>query len=280
MPDIEYGFIVIDDVRLEYHRIGNNSRHSPTLVFLHEGLGSVSMWKNFPEQLAEKTGLNAFLYSRQSYGKSSSLPLPRQTDYMHGEACEVLPSVLELAGIDHPIFIGHSDGASIAIIYTGSARLPRPVALVLMAPHVFNEDLSRKSIRIAKQAFEQQNLRKRLKAYHDDVDNAFWRWNDIWLHDDFKNWNIEEYLPAISAPLLHIQGKNDEYGTSAQIDAIQTQCAGPVEVLMLDNCGHSPFRDQARATLDGISIFIGKHVPSSSEYAFRPYDNMEKAPGK
>ncbi len=259
MPDVEDGFIVIDDIRLEYHRIGNNSRHSPTLVFLHEGLGSVSMWKNFPEQLAEKTGLNAFSYSRQSYGKSSLLPLPRQVNYMHDEACKILPSVLELADISHPIFIGHSDGASIAIIYAGSARLPQPVALVLMAPHVFNEDLSRASIRIAKQAFKKKNLRERLKVYHNDVDNAFWRWNDIWLHDDFINWNIEEYLPAISTPVLHIQGKNDEYGTAAQIEAIRIQCAGPVEVLMLDNCGHSPFRDRTQATLDGISTFIEQH---------------------
>ncbi len=259
MPDFEDGFIVIDDVHLEYHRIGNNTRNSPTLVFLHEGLGSVSMWKNFPEQLSKNTGLNAFLYSRQSYGKSSVLPLPRDTHYMHGEASEVLPKVLEAADITNPIFVGHSDGASIAIIHAGSAWLPQSAALVLMAPHVFTEDLSVLSIRAAKQAYEHSDLRERLRPYHDDVDNAFWRWNDIWLDDDFKNWNIEECLPAISVPVLHIQGKNDEYGTEAQIDAIQSQCAGPVDILMLDNCGHSPFRDQTQATLEGISSFIEQY---------------------
>ncbi len=260
MPKFENGFIETDDARLEYHRIGKNTGNSPTLVFLHEGLGSVSMWKDFPEQLGQITGLSAFAYSRQSYGRSSALAFPRDANYMHTEAIDVLPKVLELADITYPVFVGHSDGASIAIIYAGAGMLPQPAALVLLAPHVFNEDLSVKSIAAAKKAYEHENLRERLGRYHNDVDNAFWRWNDIWLDDDFKDWSIEEYLPRISMPVLHIQGVNDEYGTEAQPAAMQAQCTGPVEVLMLNDCGHSPFRDQAQATLKSIDDFINRHV--------------------
>ena len=239
---------------------------SPALVLLHEGLGSIAMWKTFPEQLHEATGLNAFSYSRQAYGKSGAAVLPRGADYMHREALDVLPKVLEAANIKIPLLLGHSDGASIALIYTGAARLPHSPALILMAPHVFNEALSVKSIQAAKLAYEQSDLRERLGAYHDDVDNAFWGWNDIWLHEDFRDWNIEEYLPGISVPVLHIQGENDEYGTEAQALAIQAQCAGPVEITMLGNCGHSPVRDQALATLKVINGFICQHNLSGSSY--------------
>jgi pimeloyl-ACP methyl ester carboxylesterase len=256
----EEGFINISDVRLEYRRIGNNAVDSPTLVLLHEGLGSTAMWKTFPEQLHETTGLNAFIYSRQAYGKSSAATLPREADYMHREALDVLPKVLDAANIKIPIFVGHSDGASIALIYSGASKLPQALALILMAPHVFNEALSVKSIQVAKLDYEQSDLRERLGAYHDDVDNAFWGWNDIWLHDDFRDWNIEEYLSKISVPVLHIQGEDDEYGTEAQALSIKTQCSGPVELLMLDNCAHSPFRDQREATLESISRFINQHV--------------------
>ncbi|MFT5134011.1 MAG: pimeloyl-ACP methyl ester carboxylesterase [Gammaproteobacteria bacterium] len=259
MTGIEEGFIVLDEVRLEYRRFGDNPTDSPTLVFLHEGLGSVAMWKDFPEQLAEVTGFNAFIYSRQSYGKSSPLPLPREVNYSREEAVDVLPKVMEAANILKPVFIGHSDGGSIALIYAGTGMQPVAAGLIVMAPHVFNESVSTSGIQLAKQAYEQGELRSRLSAYHNDVDNAFWRWNNIWLDKDFQYWNIEEFLPGISAPVLHIQGKNDEYGTEAQALAIQTQCGGIVEVLMLADCGHSPFRDQTQATLNGISNFITKH---------------------
>lgn len=255
----ETGFLVIDDVRLEYRRIGDKPDDSLTLVFLHEGLGSVAMWKDFPDRVAEITGLNAFIYSRQSYGKSSALPLPREVNYSEGEAVDVLPRVLNAASIHNPLFIGHSDGGSIALIYAGADKLPKPAGLILMAPHVFNEDISTLGIQLAKQAYEQGDLKSRLAAYHDDVDNAFWRWNEIWLHEDFQRWNIEEFLPGISVPVLHIQGENDEYGTVAQAEAIQAQCSGTVEILMLEDCGHSPFRDQTQSSLDGICSFIDRH---------------------
>lgn len=259
MTDTEEGFLEIDGARLEYCHIGEHDSTSPTLVFLHEGLGSVAMWKDFPAQLAKASGLNAFIYSRQSYGKSSVLPLAREVNYSYSEAVDVLPKVLAAANIVNPLFIGHSDGASIALIYAGALELPKTLGLILMAPHVFNEDISIAGIEAAKLAYEQGNLRARLSAYHDDVDNAFWRWNDIWLHDDFQFWNIEEFLKNISVPVLHIQGENDEYGTKAQTQAIQGQCAGKVEVLMLAECGHSPFRDQTQATLDAICSFIHRH---------------------
>ncbi len=259
MIDIEEGFLNIDEVQLEYRRIGICSADSPTLVFLHEGLGSVALWKDFPEKLSEATGLNAFIYSRQSYGKSSPLAIARKVDYMHREAREVLPKVLRAANINNPLFIGHSDGASIALIYAGSDQRPRPTALILMAAHVFNEELSVASIALARQAYLHGDLRERLGAYHDDVDNAFWRWNDIWLDDEFRDWNIETCLNNISMPLLHIQGEDDEYGTRAQALAIQRQTAGPVEILMLSDCRHAPFRDQTQATLKSISDFIDRH---------------------
>lgn len=260
MLNNEDGFLVVDEQRLEYRRIGNNKTDSPTLVFLHEGLGSISMWKDFPEQLALTTGLDAFIYSRQSYGKSSPLPVPRKSTYMHEEALDVLPKVLELANIKNAILVGHSDGASIALIFAGSAKLPEPTALVLMAPHVFNEELSIKSIALARQAYDQGDLRERLSVYHDDVDNAFWRWNDIWLHGEFENWNIENCLPYVTAPTLVIQGEDDEYGTDAQVRAIQEKCGGTVETLVLASCKHAPFKDQNEATTGGISDFIEQNI--------------------
>jgi pimeloyl-ACP methyl ester carboxylesterase len=263
MLNIEDGFLIIDDLQFEYRRIGNNKTDSPTLVFLHEGLGSVSMWKDFPEQLAEATGLDAFIYSRQSYGKSSPLPVSRKSDYMHDEALDILPKVLDQANIKNAILVGHSDGASIALLFAGSNIPPVPCALVLMAPHVFNEDLSIKSIALAKQAFENSDLRERLGVYHNDVDNAFWRWNDIWLHSDFKDWNIENCLRSITAPMLVIQGEDDEYGTDAQIHAIQEKCGGTVETLILSDCKHAPFRDQNEATTSGISYFIEQSISAS-----------------
>ncbi len=265
MSDSKEGFIDLDNIRLEYRYIDKQSDGLPTLVFLHEGLGSVSMWKDFPEKLADITGLNGFVYSRQSYGKSSLLEEARDANYLHHEALEVLPRVLEKAKISKPVLVGHSDGASIALIYAAASHLSSPKALILMAAHVFNETLSVQSIRLAKQAYEQGNLGERLGAYHENVDNAFWRWNDIWLHEDFKQWNIEDSLPAISSPILHVQGRDDEYGSEAQALAIQKHCKGPVEIAMLNNCGHSPHRDQLVTTLTTMNTFIERINFSETE---------------
>jgi len=248
--------------RLEYSRIDPEPRPGaaadpPVLVFLHEGLGSVALWKDFPERVSHATGCPTIVYSRYGYGKSDRLAGARGVDYMHREALEVLPEFLDALSIRNPILIGHSDGASIALIHAGAGS--RPVRrLVLLAPHVFVEDITVKSIAEAKVAFENTDLPAKLARYHDDVESTFRGWNDIWLHPDFRRWNIEEYLPGVSCPVLLIQGEDDQYGTAAQVRAIARQVNGPVETLMLPNCGHSPHMDQKLATVEKITHFVDR----------------------
>jgi pimeloyl-ACP methyl ester carboxylesterase len=226
----------------------------PALVFLHEGLGSVALWKQFPQQVAESAGCTALVYSRYGYGKSDTLQAPRSVDYMHREALDVLPEVLDRLGIDNPILVGHSDGASIALIHAGSGI--RPVrGIVALAPHVFVEDITVKSIAEAGETFRTTDLPERLDRYHDDVASAFRGWNDIWLHPDFRRWNIEEFLPGIRCPVLVIQGEDDQYGSAAQVEAIARQASGTVEILMLADCAHSPHQAQKDATLEAIVNF-------------------------
>lgn len=227
---------------------------APVLVFLHEGLGSLSMWKDFPEHIAAATGCRALVYSRHGYGKSDRLQQARQVDYMHVEALDVLPQVLRQLDIENPVLIGHSDGASIALIHAGAAQWPVR-ALVLLAPHVFVEELTVTSIAQAKVAYQTTDLPAKLGRYHDDVDNTFWGWNDIWLHPQFRHWNIEPFLPRIACPVLAIQGEDDEYGTMTQLECIAQQIAD-VELLKLGNCHHSPHRDQPLAVIEAIKHFI------------------------
>ena len=227
----------------------------PTLVFLHEGLGSISLWKRFPDSVAEATGCPGLVYSRYGYGKSDPLDAPRAIDYMHREALEVLPDLLARLEIVQPILIGHSDGASIALIHAGAARW-RVRGVVAMAPHVFVEDLAIASIAQAKVAFETTDLPARLARHHDDVASAFRGWNDIWLHPDFRSWNIEGYLRGIRCPVLLIQGHDDQHGTMAQIEAVERQVAGPVKSVKLNGCRHSPHVDQPVATLEAIAAFV------------------------
>lgn len=239
---------------LECVRIGADLP-GPTLVFLHEGLGSVSLWRDFPQRVAEATALPALVYSRVGYGRSTTLDAPRTPLYMHDEALTTLPALLDALGIAVPILIGHSDGASIALIHAGSGA--RPVrSLIALAPHVFVEDLSIAGIEQARLAYEGSDLRMKLGRYHADVDSAFRGWNDIWLSPAFRDWNIEAVLPRVACPLLLIQGRDDEYGTLAQLDAIERGVSGPVERVELDDCGHSPHRDQPEATLAAITDFI------------------------
>ena len=240
--------------KIEAQRVG--PRGGPTLVLLHEGLGSVGLWRDFPEKLADATGLPAFVYSRAGYGKSDAALMPRTVRYMHEEA-ELLPEILTAAGIDDPVLVGHSDGASIALIHAGSGRWPVRAA-VLEAPHVFLEDVSIASIAAARTAYDTTGLRSRLARYHGDVDSAFRGWNDIWLHPDFRRWNIEDVLPGVRCPVLAIQGADDEYGTLAQIDAIERGVAGRFERLVLADCKHSPHRDQEQATLAAMARFIAQ----------------------
>ena len=249
------GLLELPGGRVEFLDIAARRGDAPTLVFLHEGLGCVALWKDFPATVAEATGCRVLAYSRLGYGDSDPVPLPRPLTYMHHEGLESLSAVLDAAGIGRCVLVGHSDGASIAIVHAGGVRDPRVEGLVLMAPHVFNEPLSVSSIEKARDAYG-QGLRERLARYHgDNVDCAFRGWNDAWLDPGFLDWNIEEYLPRIAVPVLVIQGRNDEYGTLDQVRAIERQCGGPVETLLLDQCGHSPHRDQADATRDAIAAF-------------------------
>ncbi len=239
---------------LEYLLLPGDTGPAP-LVFLHEGLGSISMWRDFPHKVAAATGRRTLVYARRGYGRSEPVAAPRGVDYMHREGLEVLPAVLDHFGFDRPILLGHSDGASIALIYAGGTG--RGVeALILEAPHVFVEDLTVESIAKVKDVYAQTNLREKLARHHADVDGAFWGWNNIWLHPDFRQWNIEAYLPQVSAPTLVIQGADDEYGTLAQVEAIERQAAGSVARVVLPDCGHSPHRDQEAATLAAVADFV------------------------
>jgi len=241
--------------RLEVLRIRGRREGTPELVLLHEGLGSVSHWKNFPERLAGATGCPVTAYSRYGSGNSDVLTGSRSVRYMHDEALQALPDLVSQLQIENPVLVGHSDGGSIAIIYAGTHDRVR--GLVLMAPHVFVEDLSVASIAEAKEKFETTNLPEKLARHHRDATRTFWGWNDIWLHPEFRKWNIEQYLPRIKCPTLVIQGMEDQYGTMAQVDAIRKQSGGPVEVLVLEECRHSPQRDQPEKVLEALAKFVG-----------------------
>jgi pimeloyl-ACP methyl ester carboxylesterase len=237
---------------LEVQRISGGQ--ASELVFLHEGLGSVSHWKEFPSRVADATGSPVTVYSRYGCGNSDLLAEPRGISYMHDEALHALPELLSQLHIENPILVGHSDGASIALIYAGAHDRVR--GLVLLAPHVFVEDLSVASIAEAKTSFETTDLPEKLARHHRDAARTFWAWNNIWLHPDFRHWNIEEFLPRIRCPILAIQGLDDQYGTIAQVRAIARQSGGPVEILPLAECRHSPQRDQAEAVLAAIAGFV------------------------
>ena len=242
--------------RLECERYAASSPGLPTIVMLHEGLGSVSMWRDFPAQVAEATGAEVLVYSRYGYGKSTPCTThPVGDRYMHREALEALPELLDTLGIDKPVLFGHSDGGSIALIHAGGAG--RPVAgVITLAAHVFNEDVCVASIEQAKTAFETTDLKDKLGRYHDDPEATFWLWNQAWLAPSFRHWNIEEYLPGITCPAMVIQGEDDEYGTQAQVEAITSQVAGEVEGCILPACRHSPHRDQTENVLNLVRGFM------------------------
>jgi pimeloyl-ACP methyl ester carboxylesterase len=246
--------IAVQGRRIEVLRIAAPRSKGPELVLLHEGLGSISHWRDFPARVAEATGCSVTVYSRYGCGNSDVLTEPRGVQYMHDEGLLVLPDLLAQLKIENPVLVGHSDGGSISIIHAGAHDRVR--GLILLAPHVFVEDLSVKSIAEAKVTFETTDLPRRLSNHHRDAARTFWGWNDIWLHPDFRSWNIEEYLPVITCPILAIQGVNDQYGTLAQVEAIERQAGGSVQVLALYECKHSPQRDQPDATLQAIQGFI------------------------
>ena len=257
------GFVDVGGVRLEYRWIGPPPPEddAPTLVFLHEGLGSVSLWKDFPDRLAERTGCGALVYSRAGYGKSDPVPLPRPVHFMHDEAT-FLPRVLEAAGARESLLVGHSDGASIALIHAGRDQPANLKGLILEAPHVFTEPFGLESIAKIADVYRTTDLREKLARHHGaNVDVAFWGWNGVWLDPEFRAWNLEEFLPAIQVPILILQGDRDEYGTWKQVEAIERQAGGPVESVLLADCGHSPHRDQPEAALAAMAGFVRTLTP-------------------
>ena len=224
----------------------------PALVFLHEGLGSVGLWRDFPDRLAAQTGRRALIYSRAGHGCSDVPAEPRTPRFMHDEALDVLPALLGEAGIAEPILVGHSDGASIALIHAAA----HPVrALVLLAPHVFVEDLSVASIAEAREAFATTDLRERMDRHHRDAEATFRLWNDIWLAPEFRAWDITDVLPRIAVPVLLIQGEHDQYGTLAQVEAVRDGVAGPAELVVLD-ARHAPHLEAPAATLAAAAGFV------------------------
>ena len=227
----------------------------PPLVFLHEGLGSIELWRSFPDSVRAATGgPTSLVYSRSGYGRSEPAELPRPVRYMHDEADEVLPAVLAGAGLERPVLIGHSDGASIALLHAGAGR--DVAALVLLAPHVFVEDVSVTSIAGARDAFAATDLRERLGRYHDDPDATFRGWNDVWLSPAFRSWDITARLAAITAPVLVVQGADDPYGTTRQVDLIAAGVGGPCDVLLLPGVGHAPHLEAPAEVLAAITAFV------------------------
>lgn len=252
------GFLTIGEVSLEYRFIGPSPAEAPTLVLLHEGLGSVALWGDFPDRLSAATGAGVFVYSRAGYGRSSKVTLPRPIDYMEREAAEVVPKVLDAIGFRKGILIGHSDGASIAAAYLGTHQDHRVRGISLMAPHFFVEAMNIAAITAVKTTYETTDMRQRLAKYHDDVDNAFYGWNGAWLDPGFSKFFIADALGYIRVPMQIIQGENDQYGTIRQIEVAQEECYCPVDVTLLPGIGHSPYREATEETLTAISAFCDR----------------------
>ncbi len=245
----------------------------PVIVFLHEGLGSLAMWKDFPQAVSDATGCRALVYSRCGYGQSETVRAPRDLRYMHTEGLEALPALLDQLCIERPILLGHSDGGSIALIFAGGSGRAT-AGVIVMAPHVMVEPLSITSIAAARESYLTTDLPEKLGRYHADPAAVFWGWNDIWLDPAFRDWNIEEYLQPIACPVLAIQGKEDQYGTLQQIRIIG-RAAPNVQMLELKHCGHSPHRDQPAAVIAALSTFVASLSPVNCDAS-----NSLKGPGR
>ena len=249
------GTLDLGAMRLEYRMIGPHPHVAPTIVMLHEGLGCVGLWGDFPDQLQAATGAGVFVYSRAGYGRSSPVKLPRPLTFMHEEAREVLPKVLDAIGFRRGLLVGHSDGASIAAIYAGSVQDHRVRGLTLIAPHFFTEDMGIAEIARAKEVYATTDLRQKLARWHGNVDNAFRGWNEAWLDPEFRKWDITEPLAYIRVPILIAQGADDQYGTPRQIEVARQECYCPVEVALYPGVRHSPHREAPELLLASVSEF-------------------------
>ena len=248
--------LTVGDKNLEADWRGPGPREAPTLVFLHDGLGCAELWRDFPARLAEAVGCGALVYSRLGHGGSDPGEATRPLRFMHDEA-QVLGSVLDAAGVERAVLVGHSDGGSIALIHSGSPGSQRVLAVVAEAAHVFCEEKTRSAITAALREYRHGTLRERLARYHgDNVDAAFGGWAAAWLDAGFGDWNIEAYLPRIRVPVFAIQGEADEYGTLAQLDRIEAGCGGRFQKLVLPGVGHSPHREEPEKVLSAIAEFL------------------------
>jgi pimeloyl-ACP methyl ester carboxylesterase len=247
--------VTINGIDLETTFQSGNSLDARVIVFLHEGLGCVSLWRDFPARLAAATGCAALVYSRYGYGRSAVCQRGFDPDYMHREALEILPALLDYFSVFNPIVYGHSDGASIGLVHAGGAE--RAVCGVIAeAPHVFVEPESISGLDMAREAFDSGALKEGLARHHSDAERTFRAWNNVWRSSAFENWNIEAYLPAITVPVLMIQGAEDAYGTVAQLDAIAAGVTGPCDRLLLTSCGHSPHREMTDRVLKRVANFV------------------------
>jgi pimeloyl-ACP methyl ester carboxylesterase len=248
--------VVIGGKALEYVRwpSAHPREDAPPMVFLHEGLGAISMWRDFPQQVADATGCEAVVYSRAGYGRSDPADAPRGVDYMHREGLEVLPALIAALELESPILFGHSDGGSIALLCAGGTATPL-TGVAVLAPHVFVEEVTVVGIAAAVEAWNKTDLRSRLARHQRDVDRVFHDWYETWLSPSFRDWNIETYLPAIRCPVLALQGEDDEYATMEQLERI-ARGASDVDLVKLADCRHSPHKDQPQAVLEATQAFV------------------------
>jgi pimeloyl-ACP methyl ester carboxylesterase len=260
----DQGFLDLPPLLLEYRMTGPRPEDAPTLVLLHEGLGCVGQWGDFPDRLAAATGMGVFAYSRVGYGQSSPATLPRKLDFMHVEGREILPRLLDAIGFQQGVLVGHSDGASIAAIYAGSVQDHRVRGLVLMAPHFIVEDCTMAAIRAVRKAYDTTDLRARFARWHADADATVRGWSDVWLNNDVRQWDLREDLAYIRVPILIVQGEHDDFGTERQIEIAREECYCPVEALLLPDARHAPHREAPDAVLAAIADFCRRLLPQQA----------------
>jgi len=263
----EQGFLELGDQRLEYRMVGPRPHQAPTLILLHQGLGSAGQWGDFADELSAATGAGVFAYSRAGYGHSSATKLPRALDFMHVEARDTLPRVLDAIGFERGLLVGHSDGASIAAIHAGSTQDHRVGGLVLMAPHFIVEDVTMKAIVNIRAAFDTTDLRKQFERRHADAVATVHGWSDVWLNNDVSAWDLREDLAFIRMPILIIQGDRDDFGTVRQIEIAKEECYCPVEALLLPGIQHVPHREAPEPTLRAIAEFAARLLPAREAVA-------------